>query len=95
MGNEASVIELMKSLPLILQLDPDHAEAKELFPKVQEQGKRRAQALLLTARNKLKYASIKAQVRDLLRRASQLDPAGEHGKDAQSLLQTLDAPAPT
>jgi hypothetical protein len=94
-GNETSVIELIKSLPQVLQLDPDQVEAKELFPRVQEHGKRRAQALLLSARSKLRFASSKGQVRDLLQRASLLDPGGEYGKDALNLLQTLDVPAPT
>ncbi len=90
LGNESSIVKLLQELPLILRLNPDHREAEQFLEKVRAQAQKRAQALLLSARSKMRLTNKGLARRELLR-VTRLDPGGDLGKKAAELLRQIDA----
>lgn len=87
MTSDKDVVPLLESLPTVLQLNPEHEEAQEMYAEAQKRAERLAEHFLFEARAAQQH-NVRRH-REYLERVIRLEPDGPRGREAQRLLDGL------
>lgn len=87
-GSRAVMAELIKELPQVLELNPDHKDAEQILDEVKTIASSHAAAMMIDAKTKMRLKN-KSLVVSILNQIVALDPGGDYGSEARKMLKQI------